>query len=78
MDFYIANKVLSFNYYICAYFKESQFMENLGFIFGIMGMSMGLMGFSFNLVSMGKIDKFEKQLKELKELNILNKVFKSS
>ena len=40
-------------------------MENLGFIFGIMGMSMGVMGFIFGVISMSKIDKLEKKLKEL-------------
>jgi hypothetical protein len=50
-------------------------MESLGFIFGMMGMSMGVMGFIFSLVSMGKIDKLEKQLIEL---NVLNQDFKSS
>lgn len=50
-------------------------MENLGFIFGIMGMSMGVMGFIFGVTSMSKIDKLEKRLKEL---NILNEDFKSS
>jgi hypothetical protein len=50
-------------------------MDSLGFIFGMMGMSMGVMGFIFSLVAMGKIDKLEKQLIEL---NVLNQDFKSS
>lgn len=50
-------------------------MENAGFIFGIMGMSMGVTGFIFGIVSLSKIDKLEKRLKEL---NVLNQDFKSS
>ena len=50
-------------------------MENLGFIFGIMGMSMGVMGFIFGVISMSKIDKLEKRLKEL---DVLDEDFKSS
>ena len=49
-------------------------MENLGFIFGIMGMSMGVLGFIFGVISMTKIDKLEKRLKEL---DVLNQDFKS-
>lgn len=37
-------------------------MENLGFIFGIMGMSMGTMGFIFGILAMSKIDSLEKKL----------------
>lgn len=48
-------------------------MENLGFIFGMMGMSMGGVGFVFGLISMTKIDKLEKKLKEL---NVLNQHYK--
>ncbi len=50
-------------------------MEDLGFIFGIIGMSMGGFGFVFAIISMSKIDKLEKRLKEL---DILNQGFKSS
>ena len=49
-------------------------MENLGFIFGMMGMTMGVMGFIFGVIAMTKIDKLEKKLKEL---NVLNEGFKS-
>ncbi|MFT5757848.1 MAG: hypothetical protein ACI9LM_002584 [Alteromonadaceae bacterium] len=44
-------------------------MEILGFIFGIIGMSMGVSGFVFGVISMGKINKLEKRLKELDVLN---------
>jgi hypothetical protein len=50
-------------------------MENLGFVFGIIGMSMGVTGFVFGIVSMSKIDKLEKRLKEL---DVLNQDVKSS
>lgn len=50
-------------------------MENLGFIFGTIGMSMGIIGFVFGIISMTKIDKLEKKLKEI---NVLNQDFKSS
>lgn len=50
-------------------------MENVGFVFGIMGMSIGVIGFVFGIVSLAKIDKLEKRLKEL---NFLNQDFKSS
>ncbi|MEP1447639.1 MAG: hypothetical protein ABJK37_16150 [Paraglaciecola sp.] len=50
-------------------------MENLGFIFGIMGMSMGITGFIFGTISISKIAKLEKKLKEL---NVINQDFKSS
>lgn len=43
-------------------------------IFGIIGMSLGLMGFVFGLIAVGKVDKIEKKLKELK---VLNEDFKS-
>jgi hypothetical protein len=45
-------------------------MENLGFVFGIIGMSMGAIGFVFGIISMSKIDKLEKRLKELDVLNM--------
>jgi hypothetical protein len=48
-------------------------MENLGFIFGIIGMSMGVTGFVFGIISMSKIDRLEKRLKEL---DVLNQDFK--
>jgi len=48
-------------------------MENLGFIFGIIGMSMGVTGFFFGIISMSKIDRLEKRLKEL---DVLNQDFK--
>jgi hypothetical protein len=50
-------------------------MENLGFVFGIIGMSMGVPAFVFSTISMSKIDKLEKRLKEL---DVLNQDFKSS
>lgn len=50
-------------------------MENSGFIFGVIGMSMGLFGFVFAIISMSKIDKLETRLKEL---DVLNQDFKSS
>ena len=50
-------------------------MENLGFIFGITGMSMGVIGFIFGAISISKIDKLEKKLKELE---VLDQDFKSS
>jgi hypothetical protein len=48
-------------------------MENLGFVFGVIGMSMGVIGFAFGIISMSKIDKLEKRLKEL---DVLNQDFK--
>lgn len=50
-------------------------MENLGFIFGIIGMSMGISGFTFAIITMKKLDKIECKLKEL---NVLGHDFKSS
>ena len=50
-------------------------MESFGFVFGITGMSMGVIGFVFGIISMSKIDKLEKRLKEL---DVLNHDFKSS
>ena len=50
-------------------------MEHLGFVFGIIGMSMGVSGFIFAIMTMKKVDKLESKLKEL---NILNHDFKSS
>ena len=39
-------------------------MESLGFIFGIMGVSMGSIGFTFGLIAMSKVDKLEKKLEQ--------------
>jgi len=44
-------------------------MENLGFIFGIVGMSMGVTGFVFSIVSMKRMDKLESLLKENDVIN---------
>ncbi|WP_258191866.1 hypothetical protein [Photobacterium angustum] len=44
-------------------------MEDLGFVFGIIGMSMGISGFVFAIISISKIDKLEKKPKELDVLN---------
>ena len=41
-------------------------MESLGFIFGGIGMSMGIIGFIFGLVSITKVNKLENQINELK------------
>jgi hypothetical protein len=43
-------------------------MESLGFIFGIIGMSMGVCGFTFAILTMKKLDNLENKLKELKVL----------
>jgi len=50
-------------------------MVDLGFVFGMIGMSMGISAFVFAIISMSKIDKFEKRLKEL---DVINQNFKSS
>jgi hypothetical protein len=50
-------------------------MEDLGFVFGIIGMSMGISGVVFAIVTMKKLDNLESKLKELK---VLNSDFKSS
>lgn len=39
-------------------------MENLGFIFGMIGMSMGVPALVFGIISMSKISKLEKRLQE--------------
>lgn len=44
-------------------------MEDLGFVFGIIGMSMGVSGFTFAIITMKKVDKLESKLKELNVLN---------
>ena len=49
-------------------------MENMGFVFGMMGMSMGVVGFVFGIICFSKVDKLEKKLKEL---NVLVQDFKS-
>ncbi|MBA6381322.1 MULTISPECIES: hypothetical protein [unclassified Colwellia] len=41
-------------------------MEDLGFMFGIIGMSMGVPAFVFATISMSKIDKLEKRLKRIR------------
>ena len=40
------------------------FMDTLGFTFGIMGMSLGTMGFIFGLICLKRIEKLTEQLKE--------------
>ncbi|MFT6345633.1 MAG: hypothetical protein ACJAWQ_002720 [Paraglaciecola sp.] len=50
-------------------------MEDLGFVFGIIGMSMGISGFVFAIVTMRKLDNLESKLKEL---DVLNSNFKSN
>lgn len=35
-------------------------MDDIGFIFGMMGMSMGILGFVFGIISFSKIVKLEK------------------
>ncbi|MEH8015725.1 hypothetical protein MN202_00635 [Rheinheimera muenzenbergensis] len=49
-------------------------MQDLGFVFGIIGMSMGIAGFSFAIITMKKLDNLESKLKEL---NVLSNDFKS-
>lgn len=44
-------------------------------VFGIIGMSLGTMGFIFGIIAVGRIDKLEKKLKEL---NVLDQEFKSA
>ena len=50
-------------------------MVDLGFVFGMIGMSMGISAFVFAIISMSKIDKLEKRLKEQ---DVINQNFKSS
>jgi hypothetical protein len=50
-------------------------MEDLGFMFGIIGMSMGTSAFTFAIITMKKVDKLESKLKKL---NVLGSDFKSS
>ena len=50
-------------------------MENLGFIFGIMGMTMGITGFIFAIITKTQIDKLETKLKEL---NVLEQDYDSN
>ena len=40
------------------------FMDTLGFTFGIMGMSLGTIGFIFGLICLKRIEKLTEQLKE--------------
>ena len=40
------------------------FMDTLGFTFGIMGMSLGTMGFIFGLICLKRIEKLTEQLVE--------------
>ncbi len=49
-------------------------METIGFIFGMSGMSFGIMGFIFALSALAKISKLEKQLTET---GVLDKEYKS-
>jgi len=44
-------------------------------VFGIIGMSMGTMGFIFGIASMSRINKLELKLKEL---NVIDKDYKST
>ena len=39
-------------------------MEETGFVFGIMGMSMGAAGFTFGLTAIGGLNKLKSHLKE--------------
>ena len=43
-------------------------------VFGIIGMSLGAMGFIFGIIAIGRLDKLERKLKEL---NVLDDDFKS-
>ena len=45
-------------------FGMTFFMDPLGFTFGIMGMSLGTMGFIFGLICLKRIEKLTEQLKE--------------
>ena len=45
-------------------FGMTFFMDTLGFTFGIMGMSLGTMGFIFGLICLKRIEKLTEQLKE--------------
>lgn len=37
-------------------------MGDIGFIFGMMGMSMGILGFVFSIISFSKVVKLEKKM----------------
>lgn len=50
-------------------------MEDLGFVFGIVGMSMGMIGFTFAIIAMKKLGNLESKLKEL---NVWDDDFKSN
>ena len=45
-------------------FGMTFFRDTLGFTFGIMGMSLGTMGFIFGLICLKRIEKLTEQLKE--------------
>ena len=45
-------------------FGMTFFMDTLGFTFGIMGMSLGTMGFIFGLICLKRIEKLTEQLKK--------------
>lgn len=40
-------------------------MDSIGLVFGVMGMSLGTMGFVFGLVAFNKVAHLEKKIKEL-------------
>lgn len=44
-------------------------MGNLGFVFGIIGMSLGISGFVFSIISMNKVTKLEEKLETLNVIN---------
>ncbi|WP_198144161.1 hypothetical protein [Gilvimarinus agarilyticus] len=46
-------------------------MEDLGFVFELIGVSMGISGFTLAIITMKKVDK-------LKETKVLNSDYKSS
>ncbi|MFC4700434.1 hypothetical protein ACFO4O_09715 [Glaciecola siphonariae] len=50
-------------------------MDELGFVFGIIGMSMGISAFVFATVTMKKLSNLESKLKALK---VLSSDFKAS
>ncbi len=39
-------------------------MDTVGLIFGIMGMSMGVTGFVFGIICLGRVENLTKQLKD--------------
>ena len=50
-------------------------MEVMAFIFGSIGMSFGISGYTFAVLTKKRVDKLES---ELKKLNVLSKYYKSS